>query len=128
MTNRYFTPADFSDFEDLQVVQALEPHKNPVPTAKEIENIKARLINEFQNCENGISKLCGHAVQASTTAGTKNLFSMMFDKFESSTILPFLEMTKQDYGLLVAEWAALQVLGPFCEEAITLAGKWRNNE
>jgi hypothetical protein len=126
MENRFFTPADFSDFENMQTVDVPEKDKDVVPTAEELGKVRARLDHEFRNCEAGLSKLCPRAVQASTTAGTKSLFSTMFDNFDSSTIIPFLEMVKQDYGLLVAEWAATQVLGPFCPRAITLAGEWRN--
>jgi len=126
MTNKYFIEADFSDFEDLNVVSVPEKTTTVVPTPEEMATLRARLEHEFKKCETGLSKLCPRTVQASTTSGTKNLFGIMFDNFGSKSILEFLEMTKQDYGLSVAEWAATQVLGPFCPKAITLAGEWRN--
>ena len=126
MTNKYFTPADFSDFEDLNVVSIPEKVTFVTPTPEEIVSLRAQLEHEFKSCEAGLSKLCPRAVQASTTSGTKNLFSRMFDNFGEKSVLEFLEMTKQDYGLLVAEWAATQVLGPYCPKAVTLAGEWRH--
>jgi hypothetical protein len=126
MTNRYFTPADFSDFEDMNVLSIPEKSTDVMPTPEEMTSLRSRLEHEFKSCEAGLSKLCSHTVQASTTSGTKNLFSAMFNNFGSKSILEFLEMTKQDYGLLVAEWAATQVLGPYCPKAVALAGEWRN--
>lgn len=126
MTNKYFIEADFSDFEEMNVISVPDKLTDVMPTPKEMEFIRAQLETEFKSCEAGLSKLCPRIVQAATTAGTKNLLSTMFDKFGSNTILEFLEMTKQDYGLLVAEWAATQVLGPYCPKAVILAGEWRN--
>lgn len=126
MTNRYFKPASFEDFEDLHVVHASENPAILAPTPEEMLTLRSRLEHEFKNCEAGLSKMCPRTVQASTTSGTKSLLNTMFNNFESKAVLEFLEMTKQDYGLLVAEWAATQILGPYCPEAITLSGKWRN--
>lgn len=126
MSNKFFTPADFSDFEEMNVIHAPEKDTAVVPTPEEANAIRAALDHEFKRCEEGLSNLCPRTVQASTTAGTKNLFSMMFNNFENKSVIEFLEMTKQDYGLLVAEWAATKVLGPYCPKALTLAGEWRN--
>lgn len=127
MENKYFKPADFSDFEETLESKRIVVDIFPLPNKEEVKIIRQRLESEFNRCETGTSKLTNRAIQSSSTIGTKNLMNVMLETFNDSTVLSFLEMVKQDFGLTVAEWCAQDVLASYSAVAIKKAGEWRRN-
>lgn len=128
--DKYFKPADFSDFECFNEV--LEDKVGStlalLPDKIQLTNIASRINKELQACETGTSKLTNRIVQVSSTAATKQLFSVLINDFNNNAIVNFLEAVKQDYGLIVATWMANEVLGPFAPIATQTAGNWRKND
>lgn len=119
MSNKFFQPVDFSDFEPItEVIEKKRENYFVIPSIEVLEDIKKRLISEFERCEKGTSKLTRYAIQATTTNITKNTMELLFNDFTQKNLTNFIQTIKQDYGFLVAEWAATELFSQIYPEIL----------
>ena len=111
--SKYFTPADFSDFERPEV-SGSEPPKNHFekPSKEKLQEIQDKIELEFKRCGMGQSRLNPNAIQVSTTIACNTFKTVLFNHFNETNIEQFVDSVKQDYGFLMAEWVA-QLFEPY---------------
>jgi len=134
MKNKFFSPADFSDFEDSVVVLEASPKddnrelKLDRMPRKTLLELKARLYAEFQRSECGTSLLHGRAIQASTTNPCKTTAERFFSAPTEENLSVLIKMIRQDYGAAVSNWAARELFSAYCPEILFQESKESLNE
>lgn len=108
---RFFEESDVSDIENELLYKDIEEPK-PDTSVKDIRKLKdslERLETELARCHTGTSKLRKGSVQKKSTTPTYSSIERVRTGISRESIEKLIEVLEQDFGYIVARWAAEEV-------------------